>query len=65
MYLPERKETMRLSREAQDIITKATRFLTHECEDCAYAAQQAIDAAYDNELEDAYSALNLAYQMGA
>ena len=54
-----------MSKEIKDVIDRAARLLHHECEDARYHAQQAIDSAYEGELEDAYAMLNQAYWMAA
>jgi hypothetical protein len=54
-----------MSKEVKDVIDRAARLLHHECEDARYHAQQAIDSAYEGELEDAYAMLNQAYWMAA
>ena len=55
-----------MSKEIKDVISQASRLMNRtEDETARYHAAQAIESAYDGELEDAYSALNTAYQMAA
>ena len=55
-----------MSKEIKDVISQASKLMNRTLDETArYHAAQAIENAYDGELEDAYSALNLAYQMAA
>ena len=61
-----RRKDKAMSKEIKDVISQASKLMNHTLDETArYHAAQAIENAYDGELEDAYSALNLAYQMAA